>query len=268
MGDDELYASRIFLGAALPLLKVLAVDHAGVRKGFAGKSGAVQVSALTGDREAVYGAPKIGAHFVVEGGELRFEKGLAEGPDVELEFKSVAALNGFFSGKAMRLPRIKGALTRPGLLVATFKGLLAMSAALGATKPPATEAERELVVKLYFYLLSSGISQLNKAGHPDVARWVAASPDRVYAWSVEGKPELSAYLRLKAGNSRAARGVYERSKPFFTMSFDSTASALGILMSIDDMVEATKAGRIIMKGAPEYGAAIGEYMMLVGAYAK
>ena len=100
-----------------------------------------------------------------------------------------------------------------------------MSAALGATEPPAAEAERELVVKLYFYLLSSGISQLNKAGHPDVARWVAASPDRVYAWSVEGKPELSAYLRLKAGNSRAARGVYERSKPFFTMSFDSTESA-------------------------------------------
>ncbi|GAB1457796.1 hypothetical protein MASR2M48_31040 [Spirochaetota bacterium] len=49
------------------------------------------------------------------------------------------------------------------------------------------------------------------------------------------------------------------------MSFDSTESALGILLSTDDMIEATKAGRIIMKGAPEYGAAMGEYMLLVGS---
>ncbi|PKL24531.1 MAG: hypothetical protein CVV47_08800 [Spirochaetae bacterium HGW-Spirochaetae-3] len=268
MGDDELYASRIFLGAALPLLKVIAEDKESVKKGFAGKNGAVQVSALTGNRESVYGAPKIGTHFLIEDGALRFGKGLFETPDVELEFPSVAALNGFFSGKSKKLPRIKGGLRHPGILVSTFKALLAMAAALGVQEAPDDEATRSMVVKMYFYLLSSGISRLNKAGHPDVAKWVKASPDRVYAWTVEGRPELSAYLRIKAGNSRAARGTYERAKPFFTMSFDSTTSALGILLSTDDMVEATKAGRIIMKGAPEYGAAIGEYMMLVGSYAK
>ncbi|MBU0929285.1 MAG: hypothetical protein KKA67_16145 [Spirochaetes bacterium] len=268
MGDDELYASRIFLNAALPLLKVIAQDKESVKKGFAGKSGTVQVSALTGAREAVYGAPKVGTHFFVEDGALRFAKGLYQSPDIELEFPTVAGLNGFFSGKSKKLPRIKGGLRHPALLVSTFKALLSMAAALGATEAPAGEEDRALVVKMYFYLLSSGISQLNKAGHPEVAKWIKASPDRVYAWTVEGKPELSAYLRIKAGNSRAARGVYERSKPFFTMSFDSAKSALGILLSTDDMVEATKAGRIIMKGAPEFGAAIGEYMMLVGSYAK
>ncbi len=268
MRDDELYASRIFLNAALPLLKVIAADKDGVRKGFAGKSGTVQVSALTGSAGDGEGPEKIGTHFFVEDGALRFAKGLHGSPDIELEFPTVAGLNGFFSGKSKKLPRIKGGLRRPALLVATFKALLSMAAALGAKEPPASEADRDLVVKMYFYLLSSGISQLNKAGHRAVSRWVASSPDRVYAWTVEGKPELSAYLRVKAGNSRAARGVYERSKPFFTMSFDSTESALGILLSIDDMVEATKAGRIIMKGAPEFGAAIGEYMLLVGGYAK
>ena len=275
MSDDEVYASRIFLNAALPLLKVLAEDKPSVGKGFAGKSGVVQVSARldatrsdAGADKAGAGVAKAGTHFYVEEGRLRFKKGLHESPDIELEFPSLAGLNGFFSGKSKKLPKIKGGLRHPGLLVATFKALLAMAAALGAKTPPADPADQALVVKMYFYLLSSGISQLNKAGHPAVSKWAKTSPDRVYAWAVEGFPELSAYLRIKAGNSRAARGVYERSKPFFTMSFDSPKSALGILLSIDDMVEATKAGRIIMKGAPEYGAAIGEHMQVVGGYAK
>ncbi len=268
MGDDELYASRIFLNSALPLLKVVVDEKESLRKGFAGRKGVVQVSALTGPREAVYGAPKVATHFLVEDGELTVKKGVHESPSLELEFPSVAALNGFFKGTSKRLPKFKGALRQPGLLVATMKALLGMAGALGVKAPPADEAEQALIVKMYFYLLSSGISQLNKAGHPAVSKWIGASPDRVYAWSVEGRPDISAYLRIKAGNSRAARGVYERSRPFFTMSFDSPRSALGILLSIDDMVEATKAGRIIMKGAPEFGAAIGEYMLLVGGYAK
>ena len=52
--------------------------------------------------------------------------------------------------------------------------------------------------------------------------------------------------------------------PFFTLRFKDLDSALGILMSIDDMLEATKAGRLIMDGAPEFGAQIGEYMITVG----
>ncbi len=268
MTADELYASRIFLNSALPLLKVLAEEKPGVGKGFAGKSGVVQVAAKLDATGADSGADKAGTHFHVEEGRLRFVKGLHEAPDLELEFGSLAALNGFFSGKSKKLPKIKGGLRNPGLLVATFKALLAMAAALGAKTPPDDAEEQALIAKMYFYLLSSGISQLNKAGHPAVSKWVKSSPDRVYAWTVEGRPELSAYLRLKAGNSRAARGVYERSKPFFTMSFDSPRSALGILLELDDMVEATKAGRIIMKGAPEFGAAVGEYMVLVGSYAK
>ncbi|MDX9899399.1 MAG: hypothetical protein RBT62_10780 [Spirochaetia bacterium] len=265
MRAEELYASRIFLNAALPLLKVVATEKESVKRGFSGKNGTVQVSALTGADADAYGAPKIGTHFFVEDGLLRFGTGLCDKPDLELAFQSIASLNGFFSGRSKKLPTIKGGLRHPGLLMATFKALLAMASALGVKSAPASEAERAMIVRMFFYLLSSGISQLNKAGHPAVAGWAKKSPDRVYAWSVEGKPELSAYLRVKAGNSRSARGEYERAKPFFTMSFDSTESALGILLSTDDMIEATKAGRIIMKGAPEYGAAMGEYMLLVGS---
>ncbi len=271
MATEAEFASAIFLKAALPLLRVIAEENGAVRKAFAGKNGIVQVSATPAPGEAdaaTDAAAKIGTHFVVADGVLSCAAKLAEAPDIDLEFPSLAAFNGFFSGKSMKLPRIRGAFKAPGLLIATFKGLLAMSAALGAKDPPETEEARALLVKLYFYLLSSGISALNKAGHPAVAKWAAASPDRVYAFAVEGRPELGAYLRVKAGNTRAARGVYERSRPFFTMRFDSVESALGILLEKDDMIAATVAERIVLLGAPEYGAMLGEFMMLVGSYAK
>ncbi len=269
MATNAEYASSIFLYSALPLLKTLSEEKESVRKAFAGKNGTIQVSVKPKPGETEGFAPeKIGTHFTVVDGNLSCFTRLADAPDIELEFPSLAAFNAFFSGKSMKLPRIRGAFGAPGLLVATFKGLLAMSAALGAKDPPREASERALLVKLFFYLLSSGISRLNKTGHPAVSKWAAASPDRVYAFSVEDRPDLGAYIRVKAGNSRAARGVYERSKPFFTMSFDSVDSALGILLEKDDMIEATVSQRIKMLGAPEYGAMLGEYMKLVGGYAK
>ena len=295
MADDAIYATRIFLNGALPLLKPLVEAKPSLSRSFAGKSGVVQVSAVLGPHEAEYralfggaaapegvpasanaaapalakaGPAKAGTHYLIEDGELTVAKGTHPSPNVELEFPSLEALNGFFRGSSKKLPRIKGALRSPGLLVATMKALLSMASALGAKAAPEDEAERDLLVKLYFYLLSSGISQLNKAGHPKVAKWAGTSPDRVYAWAVEGKPELSAYVRVKAGNTRSAHGVYERSKPFFTMSFDSSASALGILLGTDDMIEATAKSKIRMLGAPEYGAELGDLMLLVAAFAK
>lgn len=271
MADDATFANRIFLNAALPLLKPLVAAKPGLSKAFSGKEGVVQVSALVNHGTAgsgADGAGKVGTHFLVSGGALEVVRGVHPSPTIELEFPGVEALNAFFAGKSKKLPRIRGAFKAPGMLVATFKALLTMAAFLGAKDPPAAAEDRELLVKLYFYLLSSGISQLNKAGHPKVAKWAASSPDRVYAWEVAGRPELSAHLRVKAGNSRAARGTYERSKPFFTMSFDSVDSALGILLEKDDMIEATTAGRIRMLGAPEFGSMLGELMQLVGGYAK
>ena len=113
-----------------------------------------------------------------------------------------------------KITKIKG-FRNIGLLVGTLKTLITMYKMLGASSPPKKEEEKELLVKMYFYLLSSGISQLNKAGHPDISSWAKNSPDRVFAWAVTGKPELSAYLRVKAGNSKAGRGEYKRSNRFY-----------------------------------------------------
>ena len=260
--ERDLYASRIFIRSVLPLIRVIAEERPEIGSKFAGKNGVVQIGALDPDADG-----KTGMHYLIEDGKFTVNLSICENPDIELLFKDIPSLNGFFSGKSKKLPKIKG-LTRLGLLIPTMKALLFLSSMLSAAQAPREEDKKEFLVKLYFYLLSSGISQLNKAGHPDVTGWAKRSPDRVYAWRVMDKPELSAYIRVKAGNTKAARGQYKRSKPFFTMCFDSVDSALGTLLQTDDLVDATAAGRLIMEGAPEFGAEIGDYMMLVGDYAK
>ena len=83
--------------------------------------------------------------------------------------------------------------------------------------------------------------------------------------AVDGEPEVSAYLRVKAGKTKAGRESTKGQCP--KMRFDSL-SALGILMQTDDMLESTRQGKLIMHGAPEFGAQIGEFMMLVGELAN
>lgn len=264
---EDVLTNKIFLCAALPLVKVIATDIPKLAKKFEKIHAVIQVSAL--DPESPEG--KVATHFVVNAGEwlVHADKVDKTPNHIELEFKSIESMNAFFKGKIgpATLPKMRG-LKKPGTFLAFMQVLLKMSALLGAKKPPEDEETKKLLVKCFFYLLSSGISTLNKQGHEEVHNWALKSPDRVYAWAVNDYPELSAYIRVKAGKSRAGRGEYKRAMPFFTLRFDSLDSALGILMSTDDMLEATKAGRLIMDGAPEFGAQVGEYMLTVAGYAQ
>ena len=263
--QEALYSNKIFLNAALPLVKVIANDDPKLRKKFEKAHAVIQVSCL--DPEVEGG--KRGMHFVVNSGEWLVHTCLTEDPHIELQFKSVENLNDFFKGNITPagIPKIKG-LKKADVLISFVMVLLKMANLLGATEAPKDEATKELLVKCYFYLLSSGISQLNKLGHPEIKDWTTKSPDRVYAFAVDGYPQVAAYLRIKAGKSRAGRGEYKRAMPFFTLRFNNLDSALGILMSTDDMLEATKAGRLIMDGGPEFGAQLGGFMLEIGALAK
>ncbi len=264
---EELLTNKIFLNAAVPLLKVIVADTPSLKKMFAATHCIYQVSAL--DPDAPGG--KYATHFQVNCDEwiVHCNK-IDPKPFVELEFKSVEALNAFFKGKIgpATMPKMKGVARHPVYFVNFLMALLKMSSLLSANEAPKDEETKRLMVKCMFYLLSSGISQLNKNGHEAVHEWALKSPDRVYAWAVDNEPTVSAYIRVKAGKTKAGRGVYKRAMPFFTMRFDSLDSALGILLSTDDMLESTRSKKLIMEGAPEFGAQIGEYMMLVGAMAK
>ncbi len=267
MANEVLLTNKIFLNAALPLLKVIANDVPSLAKKFEKVHCIYQVSAL--DPSAPDG--KFATHFTVNNGEWKVcADKVATNAHIELEFKNMETMNAFFKGKIgpSTLPKMKGVLKKPMEFAAFMMVLLKMSSLLTITEAPADEETQKLAVKCFFYLLSSGISQLNKHGHEGVHDWASKSPDRVYAWAVDGYPEVSAFLRVKAGKTRSGRGTYKRAMPFFTMRFDSLPSALGILLSTDDMLESTKQGKLIMDGAPEFGAQIGDFMMQVGDYAK
>lgn len=266
--DEELYRSIVFLNAVVPVLRPIIEATPSLRRAFVGRHGVVQISARAADGVSVDGRPpRVATHLVVDDGEVSLALGPHRALNVELEFGSRARLNAFFLGKAS-LPRIRGGAANPGLLVATIRSLLTMSSLLGATEPPEDEQRQALLTKAMFSLLTTGISQLNKAGHPRLRTWSTRQPDRVYQLSVAGDPELAAYVRVKGGRTKAVRGAYTYARPFFGMQFDSPRSALGILLETDDMIESTVTGRIEMLGAPEYGAELGELMLLVGGYAK
>ncbi len=267
MASEAVFTNKLFLSAVLPLLKVIANDVPSLSKKFEGMNAVFQVSALDPNAEG----GKVGTYFEVVDGEWTVKNDqVAENPDVDLEFKTLEAMNSFFKGKIgpATLPKMKGVFKKTKVFMALLMTLLKMSSLLTAKSAPDKEEDKVLMVKCFFYLLSAGISQLNKQGHEAIHDWTSKSPDRVYAWAVDGHPEVSAYLRVKAGKSRSGRGTYKRAMPFFTMRFDTLDSALGILLSTDDMLESTKRGKLIMEGAPEFGAQIGEYMLTVAAFVQ
>ncbi|MGI6694778.1 MAG: hypothetical protein ACOX6O_00875 [Christensenellales bacterium] len=256
MDMDKMYTSRLFLYAVLPLVKEIGQAYGY----FNGRSGVLQISVTLPEGDE-------GLHFILKNGEVETKLGLHESPDVSLHFSTQEHFNRFFLGKTKKLPKING-FAHLGLLIAAFRTLLKMADLLSAKAPPQDEKTKELVVRLYLYLLSRGISRLNLMGHPQVQAWTKPSPNRVYAWQVDGYPETAAHLRVKAGKTKAAKGRYTRSQPFFTMRFADLDSALAILLQTGDFIALTAQEKLMLDGAPEFGAKIGDFMQLVGSYVQ
>lgn len=260
MPNAETYsANKVFMAGALPLMKVIATDDPTLNKLFkTAKINAVyQVSAKAdGGKEAV--------HFIVTDGDWEVYQGEYKGNkkiDGELAFSSMEKMNGFMKSDFTKLPAIK--IGNPAKFALFMAVLLKMSGILTATEIPEDEATQLLTIKCFFYLLTTGISALNKMGDEKVSAWVKKSPDRCYQMAVAGYPELTAYLRVNQGKSKAGKGEYPRSDPFFTMLFDCPESALMILMGKGDMFKMTANRQLIMKGGPEFGMQLSEYMFYI-----
>lgn len=266
MTQGDKYALRIFFFSALPLLKVIATTETTFIERFEGKSFVLQISVLSDEFKKT---GKLSTHFVVKNGEWTTH--VCENhnnPDIELEFSSVDKFITFFTGRGMPLPKIKGIFKNFGKFTAVLAALLRMAKLLQAKDIPEKEEDKNMLVKLYFYLLSNGISQLNKSGYTDAVHFIENSPDRAYAFAVTGHDDLQAYIRICRGNSAAGHGEYKRCKPFLTMRFDNTEHALNILMSKADMIEYMKKSYLTIEGAPEFGGELGNLMMTVGYYAQ
>ena len=162
--NETRYTNKVFMAGALPLLKTIATDVPELKKKFEGVNAIYQVSAKVNaeDKEAV--------HFIVENGEWSVKLGEYLGQskiDGELAFSSMEKMNAFMKGDMSKLPKMK--IKSFGKFMKFMAVLLKMSSLLNISAPPEDDEELSLLLcKLYFYLLSSGISQLNKMGHPAV----------------------------------------------------------------------------------------------------
>jgi len=245
---DEL-KSRLFLRVALPLVKVVREDDPLMRRLTRNMNAVVQF---------VVRGTDTGAHLVFADDGLEVVQGVHEKPTVSFAFKDLKSLNDFFAGK-LALPSIKGIL-RLDVILRAVPLLLSLKMLMPAADPK-NPAKRALKVKLLLYMVSTALSQLNKAGEPTMAKLTGNSPDRVYQWIVEDGP--SAYLRMRAGKTKAGRGVYTRRRPFVLMRFPDTEGAYQVLTSKVSLVEAVKQGYVVTEGAMEYSKEIGICMQTV-----
>ncbi|MDR3185885.1 MAG: hypothetical protein LBU04_03635 [Christensenellaceae bacterium] len=263
--QSDRYATGIFLYSAVPLIKVICESEPQFGDKFKGKSFVFQVSAKDSEAE---GTGKLATHFVINDGVWTTFPGVVhEKPDVELAFPSLRKFVVFFSGKGMPLPKIKG-LFKFGLLIPLLGPLLRMAKLMQSKDKPTLLSDQIMLCKLFLYLLPSGISRLNKMGHPDVKAVTETSPDRAYALIIENYPDLQSWIRVKGGKSMSGRGEYKRCKPFLAMKFKDPSLALDILMSKADMVKYIELGNLFVDGAPEFAGTVGALMFKVAYYAQ
>jgi hypothetical protein len=245
--DRDVLAARILLRGALPLLKVLLEDNPAKAARFAGINAVVQFAVKGSD---------LGAYLEWVDGKLEVKQEIHPNPTLGFWFGSPAKLVAFLTGK-IALPGISG-WYRLGLLLKVVPLLLSLKLLMPNVIPTDPEL-KALKVKLLLYMVTTALSQLNKGGEPEMVKFCAKSPDRIYQWTVlpDGP---AAYLRMRAGKSKAGRGTYTRRMPFVHMKFRGIDGAFAVLTSQVDTVQAVKEGFLELDGSPEYAKEIGIYM--------
>jgi hypothetical protein len=256
MPDKDYILARIMLRAAVPLAKVLIEDDPKMREKYRGFNKIAQFE--------VKGNDDLVTQLKFEDGipAIKFER--ADNPDLAFIFKSAKQLNAFFAGK-LAVPKIKG-LMKVGLLMKVVPLLLGLTLLL-PTKLPKDPQKKALKVKLLFYMLSSGLSQMNKAGYEEFNEFTKKMPDRVIQWSCLPDGPF-AYLRIKFGKTKAGRGLYTRRRPFIDMQFMGIDNAIKVLTNQVDLVQAIIQGYLVQEGSPEYGKDLGKFMLTIDAWIK
>jgi len=249
--EKELLAARIFLQAVLPVMKVVLEDDPVMKKRFENVRAKVQFAAGMNGSET-------GACLFFNNGFFEVEQGLCADPDITFYFKTIAKMNGFFAGKPV-IPGIKG-ISKVGLLLKVFSLLMSLKILMPNARPKNPE-KRKMKVKMTFYMITTALSQYNKGGDPEMVKWTSSQPERVYQISVDD--DIAAYLKVKAGKTKAGRGRYTKRHPFVHMKFNGVEGAFPIIMNDVDMVTAVKKGYLSIEGSPEYGGNIGDFMVRI-----
>lgn len=247
--------TRIILNAILPVMKVVINDDPAMNKRFQGVNARIQFRARDGETEQ-------GASLVLSDGEPAIVQGVSDGADITFSFSSLNKFNDFLCGKTV-IPKING-LFKVGLVIKVVTLLLAMKLMLPSARPKSPDKKR-LKVKMILYMITTALSQFNKGGDPDMRAWTLKQPDRIYQMSVSGEEDIAAYVRVKAGKSKAGRGFYKRRRPFVHICFAGVDAALPVLLNDVEFVEALGQSLVTVEGSPEYGANLNDFMQRIQA---
>ena len=256
MTDDRtLITTRIILNAILPVMKVVVSDDPKMKKRFSGVNAKIQfVAGNNGEQQ--------GACLVFENGSLSIRQGIADAADITFSFPTLQKFNDFLCGKTV-IPKIRGIL-KIRLLFKVIMLLLAMKLMMPAARPK-DPAKKRLKVKMIIYMITTALSQYNKGGDPEMMAWTKKQPDRIYQMSVAGESDIAAYVRIKAGKSKAGRGLYTRRRPFVHIRFASVDCALPVLLNDVEFVGAVAQNFVSVEGSPEYGAQLNDFMQRIQA---
>lgn len=248
----ERVSAKLFFNAVFPIMKVILSDDEKMKKKFQGICAKVQIAA-NDDGEIV------GAYLVFDDGDFKVVNGLCQNPDITLSFKSLKDMNDMFRGGS-NLPKIKG-IMNIGLLIKVLSLLMAIKLIMPDSKTP-TDDLKKLKVKMTLYMITTAVSQYNKAGVEAMAQWTIKQPDRIYQFTVKDA-DIAAYIRIKGGKSKSGRGVYQRRSPFVHFAFNSTEGALQVLGGKVEFVEGVEKGYVNVLGSPEYSAKLNDFMSTI-----
>lgn len=250
--QKDLLATELYIKAVFPVLKVLLADDPKTKKSFED----IQADVVL---RAKYKNDFLGAKLHFDAGSLTISEDDLVWGDLVFTFSNIEKMNTFLAG-GTALPSIKGIL-KVKLLVRFVSLLLKLKLMMPNVRPK-KELQKYLKVKLALYMVSTALSKLNKSGDKDMNEWTNRQPDRIYQLSVEGT-DIAVYLRVKAGKTKAGRGMYTRKRPFVHMRFNGVDGALKVLLKDVEFVEAVDQHHIFIEGSPEYAANINDFMMRI-----
>ncbi|GMT45810.1 MAG: hypothetical protein IEMM0006_1642 [bacterium] len=250
--DKEILVANLYFQAVFPVMKVLLQDDPVIAGKFAKVKTDVVFKAKTKEG-------RIGCKLHFDHGEFGLDFEDFENGNIVFSFGTVEKMNTFLKG-GTALPKIKG-LTKPALLAKVIGLLLSLKLMMPNVNPKAP-LKKYLKVKMALSMVTMALSKLNRLSYPDMAAWTKSQPDRVYQLSVNDT-DIAVYLRVKAGKTKAGKGLYQRRRPFVHMKFSSVDAALKILLREAGFVEGVDKGYVSIDGSPEYAAQLNDLMMRV-----
>ena len=254
--EKDIMTARLFFRAAFPVMKVPLNDDPKIKKAFENEKAKIQFSADNGEE-------KIGCYLTFDNGELTATEGICDDPEITLHFSSVAKMNVMLTG-GTALPKIRG-LRHFRLLLKFLKLMMSLKLMMPTTNPKDPH-KRYMKVKMSLYMITTALSVFNKLEDAGMKEWTSKQPDRIYQFTVEPYDEetgIAAYLRVKAGRTKAGRGVYKRRRPFVHFRFNTVDGALKVLLKEVEFVEAVEKDCVFIDGSPEYAAQVNDLMAVL-----